>query len=151
MTDLNLDNLTIEVEGEETLKEVVSNREHVETLMKECYELNNEKKVLDAELADKRGNLRDLLECLKITKITTSDFTMTNVASKRFNGWKDETALLELIPEDLRGLETMVPDRAKIEALVKSKEIPKAALELRHFKKNHAVRFLPLVEKAKTD
>ena len=35
MTDLNLDNLTIEVEGEETLKEVVSNREHVETLMRQ--------------------------------------------------------------------------------------------------------------------
>ena len=151
MTNLNLNSLIVEVEGEDTLKQVVGNQEHVETLMRECYKLNNEKKALDAELADKRGDLRDLLECLKITKITATDFTMTNVPSKRFNGWKDEGALLELIPEDLRGLETMVPDRSKIEALIKSKQIPKAALELRHFKETHAVRFMPIVEKAKTD
>ena len=149
--ELKLDNLTIEVQSEDTLKEVVVNKDAIEALMRKCYNLNNEKKALDTDLADKKGDLKELLNSMGITKIMTSDFTMSNVPSKRFSGWKDESALLELIPEDLRGLETMAFDRAKIEALVKAKKIPKAALELMAFNETKAIRFIPFVEKAKTD
>ena len=149
--ELNLNGLTIEVENEDTLKQVVANKDDIEALMKKCYNLNNEKKALDIDLANKKGDFKDLLNSMGILKIVTSDFTMKNSPSKRFSGWKDEGALLELIPEDLRGLETMNPDRAKIEALVKAKKIPKAALELMDFSETKAIRFTPIVEKAKTD
>ena len=149
--ELNLNGLTIEVENEDTLKQVVANKDDIEALMKKCYNLNNEKKALDIDLANKKGDFKDLLNSMGILKIVTSDFTMKNSPSKRFSGWKDEGALLELIPEDLRGLETMSPDRAKIEALIKEKKIPKAALELMYFKETKAIRFTPIVEKAKTD
>lgn len=153
MTELNLNSITIETTSEkgDDIKEVVANKDRVEKLMRETFDLNVSKKDLDNELADKRSDLRDLLECLGITKITADTFTMSNIPSKRFSGWKDEVALLELIPEDLRGLDTMNPDRAKIEALVKAKKIPKAALELRHFKETKSIRFLPIVEPAQTD
>ena len=149
--ELNLNGLTIEVENEDTLKQVVANKDNIEALMKKCYNLNNEKKALDIDLANKKGDFKDLLNSMGILKIVTSDFTMKNSPSKRFSGWKDEGALLELIPEDLRGLETMGFDRAKIEALIKEKKIPKAALELMDFNETKAIRFTPIIEKAKTD
>ena len=149
--ELNLNGLTIEVEDDNTLKKVVGNKDAIEVLMRETYVLNSEKKILDAKLADKRIELGELLDCLHITKITASDFTTSNIPSKRFSGWKDEKALLELIPEELLGIDTMSPDRAKIEALVKLKKLPKAVLELRFFKENHAIRFMPIVEAAKID
>ena len=153
MTELNLNGITVEADTEDgnDIKRVVSNKEEVEKLMREAYDLNNEKKILDAKLADKRSELKDLLDCLHISKITAEDFTTSNIPSKRFSGWKDEKALLELIPEELMGIDTMSPDRAKIEALVKLKKLPKVVLELRFFKETHAIRFMPIIEKAKTD
>lgn len=153
MIELNLNGITVEANSEDgnDVKRVVSHKDEVEKLMREAYDLNNEKKILDAKLADKRSELKDLLDCLHISKITAVDFTTSNIPSKRFSGWKDEKALLELIPEELMGIDTMSPDRSKIEALVKAKKLPKAVLELRFFKENHAIRFTPIIEKAKTD
>ena len=153
MTQLELGTVQIETTSEDgnDVKRVVSHKDNVEKLMREAYDLNNEKKILDAKLADKRSELKDLLDCLHISKITAEDFTTSNIPSKRFSGWKDEKALLELIPEELMGIDTMSPDRAKIEALVKLKKLPKVVLELRFFKEMHAIRFMPIIEKAKTD
>ena len=153
MTELELGTLQIQTSAEDgdIIKQVVSSKERIEILVNECYDLNTSKKELDAKLADKRSELKDLLDCLHISKITAKDFTTSNIPSKRFSGWKDEKALLELIPEELMGIDTMSPDRAKIEALVKAKKLPKAVLELMFFKEMHAIRFMPIIEKAKTD
>lgn len=155
MTELNLNNNKIEMMGEdgEAIKEVIATADIVTAMMRECFDLNERKKVIEAELKEKRSDLQPLLEGLTITKITTDDFTMTHVPGNRFSGWKDEKSLLELIPEYLRGIETMNPDRTKIETLVKDEIIPEEALELRHFKPNPSIRFTPTPseKKGKTD
>ncbi|MCK4665949.1 hypothetical protein KAU33_04325 [Candidatus Dependentiae bacterium] len=145
VTELELGSIKIEMSADDgdTIKKVIANRVAIESLMDECYSIGIEEKKLKDKLASKRIELKEMLNPLTITKIIVEDFTMSNFPSKRFGGWKDEEALLKLIPENLRGLQTMSPNRDKIEALVKAKEIPKEALELRKFNTIKGIRFTP--------
>ena len=149
MTELDLGDLTVEMKADdgETIKEVLANRQAIESLMNKCYSINIEEKKLKSDLALKKDELKTLLNSLSVTKIITEKYTMSNIPTKRFNGWEDEEALLQLIPENLRGLQTMIFDRKKIEALIKSKEIPKELKkpinDLMIFNDTKSIRFTP--------
>ena len=148
MTELELGSIKVEMMAEDgnTIKDVLATRTTIESLMNDCYLMNIEEKNLKAKLTKKKDELKGMLKSLTITKITGEDFTTSYITSSKFRGWKDEEALLELIPESLRGLQTMTPDRTKIEALIKAKEIPKEALDFRKFNDIKSIRFTPRTE-----
>ena len=152
-TELALNGTTVEVKSEMStvIKKVVAEHNLTLAMMKECYRLNVEAAKIASELADKKNELKERLAELSIGSIETPEFTMKNSISKSFKGWKDENELMLLIPEPLRGIDTTSPDRKKIEALVKSKDLPYDILNLRKFSNVSSLRFSVPAKKIQTD
>lgn len=153
MTELELGEIQIETSAEDgdTIKKLVANKSLIEGLMNECYTLNNEKKAIENKLKKKKDEFEDLITPLGIGKVISADFTMSHITTKRFSGWKDEDAVIELIPEALRNTRTMSFDRNKIKALVEVNELPKKILNLEKYSDSLSIRFTPIVDKIKRD
>ena len=155
MTELELGTMQIKTSAEDgdTIKGLIANKSLIEGLIHECYVLNNEKKAVESELKKKKDLLEDLITPFGIEKVMSDEFTMSHITTKRFSGWTDEDAVMELIPENLRNTKTMSFDRNKIKALIEVKELPKKILKLEKYSDTLSIRFTPVVEKfaPKTD
>jgi len=153
MAELKLNGMTVEIKSEdsEALKKVVAEQSLISGMMEECYHLNVKSAKIKSELDEKKDTLKEKLAELTIESIETGEFTMKHSISKKFKGWEDEEALMLMIPEQLRGADTTSPDRKKIEALIKAKDLPKEILELRKFNEVSSIRFTVPVKKIQTD
>lgn len=111
------------------------------SLVDDVSSLNATKKVVEGKIAMKRSELETLIEQYKISEIETDKNTCRVGKMRRFKSWDNESEVFALIPRKLQTIRTMVPDKKKIEALIKKGSLPNEILDHQVITEFNQLRF----------
>jgi len=115
--------------------------ESILKLVDQVTSLNASKKTIEDKVAMARSELETMIDQFQISEIETATSTCRVGKMRRFKGWDNEAEVFALIPRKLQTIKTMVPDKKKIEALIKKGKLPNEILDHQVITEFNQLRF----------